>query len=87
MDVIRCDEQDYLIWRWKQSGHKVKSTNKEISIRWGSSLRVKYGEVAIFVYRSKQGAMQDVIVGPYEDILKTDNLPILTDIIGTAYDG
>jgi len=87
MDVIRCDEQDYLIWRWKPSGQKVNSTNKEISIRWGSSLRVKDGEVAIFVYRSKQGAMQDVIVGPYEDILKTDNLPILTDIIGTAYDG
>ena len=87
MDVIRCDEQDYLIWKWKPEGQSANSTKKENSIRWGSSLRVKDGEVAIFVYRQKTGAVQDVFVGPYEEILKTDNLPVLTGILGTAYSG
>lgn len=87
MDVIRCDESDYLIWKWRPEHQKLNSTNKENSIRWGSSLRVKDGEVAIFVYRQKTGGTQDVIVGPYDEILKTDNLPVLTGILGTAYNG
>ncbi len=87
MDVIRCDEQDYLIWKWRPAGKDANSTKKENSIRWGSSLRVKDGEVAIFVYRQKTGAVQDVIVGPYDEILKTDNLPVLTGILGLAYNG
>lgn len=87
MDVIRCDEPDYLIWKWRPTNQSVNSTNKENSIRWGSSLRVKDGEVAIFVYRQKTGAMQDVIVGPYDEILKTDNLPVLANILGLAYNG
>lgn len=87
MDVIRCDEQDYLIWKWRPVGQEVNSTNKENSIRWGSSLRVKDGEIAIFVYRQKSGAMQDVIVGPWDETLKTDNLPVLTGILGLAYSG
>lgn len=29
----------------------------------------------------------DFIEGPYDDILKTNNLPIIADIIGLAYDG
>ena len=40
-DVIRCDEQNYLIWKWRPSGRGVNTTNKENSIRWGSALRVK----------------------------------------------
>ena len=50
MDVIRCDEQEYLVWKWRPSG-EANSTKKENAIRWGSSLRVKDGEVAVFVYR------------------------------------
>ena len=52
MDVIRCDESEYLIWKWRSSGD-VNSTKKENAIRWGSSLRVKDGEVAVFVYKQK----------------------------------
>ena len=62
MDVIRCDEQEYLVWKWRPSGD-ANSTNKENAIRYGSSLRVKDGEVAVFVYKQKDGAMQDFIVG------------------------
>jgi hypothetical protein len=45
MDVIRCDEQEYLVWKWRPSG-EANSTKKENSIRYGSSLRVKDGELA-----------------------------------------
>ena len=87
MDIIRCDEQDYLIWKWRTSKTKRGETNKENAIRWGSSLRVKEGEVAVLLYRQQTGTMQDFIVGPYDNILKTDNLPVLTGILGAAYDG
>ena len=31
MDVIRCDEQQYLVWKWRPSG-EANSTKKENSI-------------------------------------------------------
>lgn len=86
MDVIRCDEQEYLVWKWRPSG-EADSTKKENSIRWGSSLRVKDGEVAVFVYKQKDGTMQDFIEGPFDETIKTANFPILTGILGLAYDG
>ncbi len=86
MDVIRCDEQEYLVWKWRPSG-EATSTKKENSIRWGSSLRVKDSEVAVFVYKQKDGTLQDFIKGPSDDIIKTVNFPIITNIIGLAYAG
>lgn len=87
MDEIRCDEKSYLIWKWHPSGLKVNENNRENAIRWGSPLRVKEGEVAVFVYKKDNGNVMDFIEGPYDDILKTNNLPIIADIIGLAYDG
>ena len=87
MDVIRCDEQEYLVWKWHPAGADVNSTRKENSIRYGSSLRVKDGEVAVFVYRQKSGAVQDYIEGPYDDILKTANFPVLANLVGAAWGG
>jgi len=52
MDVIRCDEEDYLIWKWRPSGD-ANSTKKENSIRYGSSLRIKDGELAVFFLSTK----------------------------------
>ena len=86
MDVIRCDEPEYLVWKWRPSG-EANSTKKENSIRWGSSLRVKDGEVAVFVYKQKDGTMQEFIEGPFDETIKTANFPILTSILGLAYDG
>lgn len=86
MDVIRCDEADYLIWKWRPSG-QANSTSKENGIRWGSSLRVKDGEVAVFVYKQKDGTAQDFIAGPFDETIKTANFPVLTGIIGLAYAG
>lgn len=87
MDEIRCDEPSYLIWKWHPSGVQSGETVRENSIRWGSSLRVKDGEVAVFVYKQKNGTMQDFIVGPYDQIIKTANFPVLASIVGLAYEG
>ena len=86
MDVIRCDENEYLVWKWRPSG-AANSTNKENAIRFGSSLRVKDGELAVFVYKQKDGAMQDYIVGPYDQTIKTANFPVLSGIVGAAFGG
>lgn len=87
MDEIRCDEPSYLIWKWHPSGSQQGKNSRENAIRWGSSLRVKDGEVAVFVYKQKDGTMQDFIVGPFDQIIKTANFPVLASIVGLAYDG
>ena len=87
MDEIRCDEPSYLIWKWHPAGSQPGNNNRENAIRWGSSLRVKDGEVAVFVYNQKDGTMQDYIEGPSDEIIRTANLPVLASIIGLAYDG
>ena len=87
MDEIRCDEPSYLIWKWHPSGVQLGETVRENSIRWGSSLRVKDGEVAVFIYKQKDGTMQDFIVGPFDQIIKTANFPVLSSIIGLTYEG
>ena len=87
MNEIRCDEPSYLIWKWHPAGSQPGNNSRENAIRWGSSLRVKDGEVAVFVYNQKDGTMQDYIEGPYDDIIRTANLPVLANIIGLAYDG
>lgn len=84
LDVIRCDEEDYLIWKWSPSGLESR---KENAIRYGSSLRVKDGEVAVFVYKQSNGTMQDYIEGPFDQTIKTANFPVLTSIVGSAFGG
>lgn len=86
MDAIRCDEAEYLVWKWRPSG-AAGSTKKENAIRWGSSLRVKDGEVAVFVYKQKDGSMQDFIEGPFDQSIKTANFPVLSSIVGAAFGG
>ena len=76
-----------MIWKWHPKGRELGDNNRENAIRWGSSLRVKDGEVAVFVYNQENGIHQDYIVGPYDDIVDTKNFPILASIVGLAYDG
>ena len=87
MDEIRCDEPSYLIWKWHPAGVQLGEGNRENAIRWGSSLRVKDGEVAVFVYSQYDGIMQEYIEGPCDMILNTANLPILASTVGLAYEG
>lgn len=86
MDVIRCDEKEYLIWKWRPAGEEVNTTKKENAIRYGSSLRVKDGEVAVFVYPGENGN-QDFIEGPFDQTIKTGNFPVLSSIVGAAFGG
>ena len=86
MDVIRCDEPEYLVWKWRPAGSS-DTTRKENAIRYGSSLRVKQGEVAVFVYSKDGGAIQDFIIGPHDETIKTANFPVLANIVGTAFGG
>lgn len=86
MDVIRCDEKEYLVWKWKPIG-EVNSTKKENAIRYGSSLRVKDGEMVVVFYKQNNGTIQDIIKGPYDGFIKTDNFPILTSLVSLGWDG
>lgn len=87
MNVIRCDLQEYLVWKWRPERQEVNSTTRENSIRYGSSLRVKDGELAVFVYKQKDGTMQDYIMGPFDQTIKTANFPVLSSIVGLAFGG
>jgi membrane protease subunit (stomatin/prohibitin family) len=86
MDVIRCDEQEYLVWKWRPSGD-ANTTKKENAIRYGSRLRVKEGELAVFFYQQNDEALHDFIIGPHDETIKTANFPILSSIVGLAFGG
>lgn len=83
MDVIRCDEQDYLIWKWRPRGEAVNSTRKENAVRFGSQLHIKSTEQVVFSYKGKY----DFIQGPYDGTVKSANLPVLSSILGVAFGG
>ena len=82
--MIRCDESDYLVWKWSPAG---VPSRRENAIRWCSTLRVKQGEVAVFVYRQNDGKQMDYFEGPLDTTLKTANFPVLSGILGMAYGG
>lgn len=87
MDVIRCDEPSYLIWKWHPNNTEEGEVAREDFVRWGSPLRVKDGEVAVFVHNSRKESVQEFIEGPADCILDSANLPIISDIVGLAYGG
>lgn len=87
MDIIRCDEPSYLIWKWRPAGSALGKSSRENAIRWGSSLRVKEGSVAVLVYGQPDGCAYDYIEGPADMTLETCNLPILASLIGRLYNG
>ena len=82
MDAIRCDEPDYLIWKWRPEGAQGK-TKRENAVRWGSNLSVKSGSMAVFVYKGEH----NYIAGPYSGKITTANLPVIARLVGLAYDG
>lgn len=90
MNVIRCDLKEYIVWKWRPQFGNDDPTSRMNFVRWGSSLRVKDGEMVVFVYRGS-GAdhqeNQDFIMGPYDGTLKTANLPIISKLVGMAYGG
>ena len=91
MNVIRCDLKEYIVWKWRPQFNDSNDPGQRSNfVRWGSSLRVKDGEMAVFVYRgaNKEGYdSQDFIMGPYDGTIETANLPVISKIIGLAYGG
>ncbi len=79
MDMIRCDEQDYLIWKYRPSFNESSTGSSQYSIRIGSSLTVRNGEVAVFVVNKSGATYQEFITGPYEDKLLPVNFPAFSD--------
>ena len=77
MDVIRCDEQDYLVWKWHPQGTTEQTSQRANAIRWGSSLRVRDGSAAVLVYPQPDGSAQEYIEGPFDKVIETDNFPVL----------
>lgn len=74
IDIIEWvdDSQHTLVWRFPRYQNEIKN---------GANLIVRPGQVAIFVHR---GELADVFEpGHYE--LKTDNLPILSTLMGWKY--
>ena len=86
-DVIRCDQKSYLIWKWHPEKTASSKSSRENEIRWGSSLRVKEGSAAVFVYKNGNGVAQEYIQGPFDGMIETKNFPVLSSIMGAAYDG
>ena len=87
LNVIRCDkpQNDYLVWKWQPDQGADSRKNQ---IRFGSSLRVRAGEVAVFFYSTGGGTSPiDYIEGPADIILETKNLPVIANIIGLVYGG
>lgn len=86
-DVIRCDEHEYLIWKWRPKGNSLEASHRANSIRWGSMLRVRDGSVAVFVYTGEDGKPQEFIEGPFDGALTPENMPILGSLLGALYEG
>ena len=87
MDVIRCEERDYLIWKWHPQGTTTQASQRANAIRWGSSLRVRDGSAAVLVYPQPDGRPKDYIEGPFDKIIDTNNFPVLASLVGTLFQG
>lgn len=86
-DIIRCDESEYLIWKWHPDGKGSGEHKREYAIRNGSRLHVREGEVAVFVYEKSGKVFNDYVVGPFEEKLHTRNLPIIGPLIDSFWGG
>lgn len=86
MDTIQCEKKDFLIWKWRPNADgNAGGSRKENTIRYGSSLVVGFGQAAVIFYENE--GQYEVIEGPRTVHIKTENLPILSSIIGAAYAG
>lgn len=87
VDEIRCDESNYLIWKWNRGKDEASGNSKGNRIRYGSTIRVKEGEVAVFSYRDEEEdeVVLDYIVGPYDGDLDPSSTPDITNLLGLAY--
>ena len=102
MDAIRTPEKEnenydplkFLILKWRTSAdglaNDLGDSKKENSLRWGSPVTVKQGQVAYFLYKKKDGTAEEIIDASDESKeirLDTANFPILSSILGLGFNG
>lgn len=86
MYAVRCDEKDFLIWKWRPVGQEANTTSDENAICTGSSLNVRPGQAAVFLYQQSEGEY-DIIKGPYNGTITSQNMPVLSSITGVSSNG
>jgi hypothetical protein len=87
MDVIRCDEQEYLV---HGNGHHQEAQTlpkKKMQFVMVVVYGLKTVNLLFLFTKQKDGSVQDYILGPYDQTIKTANFPILTSIVGSAFGG
>ncbi|HET6876022.1 MAG TPA: SPFH domain-containing protein [Jatrophihabitans sp.] len=74
IDIVEFldDSRDTLVWRFPRQGNEIKM---------GAQLVVREGQTAVF---ENEGRIADVFI-PGTYTLQTNNLPILTDLMGWKY--
>lgn len=86
MYAVRCDEKDFLIWKWRPVGKEANTTSDENAICTGSSLNVRPGQAAVFLYQQNEGEY-DIIKGPYKGTITSQNMPVLSSITDVSSNG
>ncbi|MFP9099087.1 SPFH domain-containing protein [Flavobacterium sp. RHBU_24] len=86
IDVIRCDEDDFLVHKWTP-GDGEGSSKKEYAIRYGSRLVLRPGEGAVFFYPGGDANAVDILYGPANKGIETGNFPVLSGIVGSLFGG
>ena len=78
IDVLKYDgPNNVLVWKWRS----MNNSNREEELRLGSQLVVNQSQEACFV---KGGQLLDIL-GPGTHSLSTNNLPLLSSIVGLAF--
>jgi len=80
IDVLKYDgPNDVLVWKWRPRN----GGGREEELRLGTQLVVNQSQEAVFI---KGGQILDIF-GPGTHTLSTNNLPILSSLIGLAFGG
>ncbi|MCL2722770.1 MAG: SPFH domain-containing protein [Treponema sp.] len=81
IDVVKCDDPDKLVWKWRPDSERGSPAKREFDLRWGTQLIVNHSQQAIFL---KNGQMADVFEAGHHT-LSTQNLPIISSIVGLPF--
>ena len=79
IDVLKCDRPEKMVWKWQPPEGGLRQEE----LRLGTQLVVNHSQQAVFV---KGGEIADIFEAGTHT-LSTENLPILSGLIGLAFGG